>query len=350
MKWLIALFAFFYLVFQSPMVFAIENLPSYLTMDPDFQRRALGPLCYSMDRLEEHLPCNPAFLARERDVKFDATLALGENVSALRNLHAIFDSRVEESMIRDIFAGHNELVLEGDIKGSVKYKLWGVSLTPYRAYAYSVIRNHAYPIIDVQAVQEKSASLQLASYMDSDFHLGAQLRFADRQIISGQAALFDLLAEDGQGLLRDYQQSAFYFEPGVLWKREDSNFSASAMVTDLGYLSRRIEGYTSDPKLQLGGVWSPEMHNHNSYLQLGLGMTFGEKPDRLENFLRPGVSYGLGISEFAFSFSRISQSGGILLRLSHFKLGLTYNRNEIWVDDYLEAVFENYMGTVGFEL
>ncbi|MGE0631113.1 MAG: hypothetical protein AB7O96_01805 [Pseudobdellovibrionaceae bacterium] len=348
MKWFLASLFFIVIVFRVGDVFAIQNFPTYLTDDPDFQRRTLGPLCYSMDLLEENLPCNPAFLAREAESKFEINGALGQNVTQIQDLRAIFDGHVSEAALRDLFANHNELVVEGALKSTYKTRLWGVSITPWRAYSYSILRNSAYPILDVQAVQERSVNLAFASYMENDFSLGAQFRFLRREIINTQVAMFDLLAEEGRSLLDSAPQNAVYFEPGVFWKPEESPWSASFILTNLAYTSEPVVGYTSSPQGQLGGAWTSKLET--GYVQAGLGTTLGEKPDVWEKHVRAGVVWGYGITEWAASASRISQSAGLMLRFANGKLGLNYNRNEIWIGDYKEAVFQNFLATFGFEL
>ncbi len=313
---------------------AIE-LPSFMRDGSTrFLSRSLGSACYSMDSVERGLPCNPAFVAKARDPRFDGDLFLGSNVDYLKEAERLLNGQATEADVAKIASRRDYSQAEASIEASFQASNWGASIEPYRIILYSHIENPSLPTVDFIAAEQQSVKFQLASYVSNNFYAGLQMRYSHVRFIGEYFAVSEALAENSQDLFSAKTQELIFLEPGFLYAWEEAIWQPqiSVMLAQWGVSSRKTEQFPIKPEGLLGASIKPMIPL--GLLEVGLQFAMNSETESIRDALRAAISYKLGILQAVVSASEYDHSAGFLVGFKNFTSGLSY-----WSENHERGVF-----------
>ncbi|MDG0815867.1 hypothetical protein [Bdellovibrio svalbardensis] len=311
------------------------ELPSFMRDGSSrFLSRSLGSACYSMDSVERGLPCNPAFVAKSRDPRFDGDLFLGSNVEYLKEAERLLGGTATEADVARIAARRDYAQAEASLEASFQAATWGVSIEPYRLILYSHIENPSLPAVDFIAAEQQSAKAQIASYVSQNFYAGLQLRYTHVRFIGQFFTVSEALAENSQELFEAQTQELIFLEPGFLYAWEDAAWQPqiSAVLSQWGVTSHKSEQFPIKPEGLLGASVKPLVPL--GLLEVGTQFSVNANTENLRDAIRAAVSYKLGILQAVVSASEFDQSAGFLVGFKNFTSGLSY-----WNENNERGVF-----------
>lgn len=286
--------------------------------------QTLGGTCFTLDVGVDNLPCNPAYLAKERNRSFKVQLFGGNNISYLNDAADVAQGKATAQTVQSLFAERRSSELEATAELSYTSEKFGLAYEPYRVSYYSLFQNPALPEITVFASLEDSARFQVASYTSQDFYLGLQVRYLHRQIVSSRFFLTDVLAENRNDFIQPHEQKFFFFEPGVLYSKEDHPWRPEVSFNFINWGLRDGSASFADPV--------PEYH-----LGLGVSPDFGwgrwgwaldtawhrEVETPIEMFTL-GSYFEMGILKLYGSISEKASGAGFTVGFDHLNLGMSY--------------------------
>lgn len=303
---------------------AVTSSPSLRDGGPRFLVRALGSACYSMDSLRRGLPCNPAFVAKEKSPQFDMDLLLGSNLDYIRDAESLLGGRADERTVVRVFSHRDLVEAEISLEASYQRPTWGLSVEPYRIIYVSQFHNSALPMIDMIAAEEQSVKAQLASFTAGNFYVGLQLRYTHVRYLGSYFSLVEALAGGGSDFFSIRKQDLFYVEPGILYAWEESTWEPqiSAMLSQWGLTSEKSEQYPIQPRGLLGVSIKPPVPLGS--LELGVQFQAQNEMKNLRESFRGGVVYQLGVLQTVFSASDNDYVAAFLATYRSFVTGLSY--------------------------
>lgn len=311
------------------------ELPSFMRDGSSrFLSRSLGSACYSMDSVERGLPCNPAFVAKAREPRFDGDLFLGSNVDYLKEAERLLGGKASEADVAKIASRRDYSQAEASLEASFQAATWGASIEPYRLILYSHIENPSLPTVDFIAAEQQSAKVQFASYVSQNFYAGLQLRYTHVRFIGQYFAVSEALAENSQDLFAAQTQELLFLEPGFLYAWEDLVWQPqiSAVLAQWGVTSHKTEQFPIKPEGLLGASVKPLVPL--GLLEVGAQFAVNSETENFRDALRIAVSYKLGILQAVVSASEFDQSAGFLVGFKNFTSGLSY-----WNENNQRGVF-----------
>ncbi|MBO9666514.1 MAG: hypothetical protein J7501_06830 [Bdellovibrio sp.] len=300
-------------------------LPSFLRDGSTrFLYRSFGSACYSMDSVERGLPCNPAFVAKIGEQRFDGDLFLGTNMDYIRDADAMVNGTADQATVAKIFSRRDVSQAEASLEASYLAHTWGVSLEPYRMVFYTRFENPSLPAIDFVAAEEQSAKLQLSSYVSKNFYAGLQLRYTHVRFVGDYFMASEAFAGDSQKLFAPKIQELLYVEPGFVYAWEDLVWQpqVSAMLSGWGMSSVKSDQYPMMPQGLLGTSIKPVVPL--GLLEVGVQLDVSRETEYWRDAFRAAISYKLGILQFVVSASDYDHSAGFLLAYKNLTSGLSY--------------------------
>ncbi|QDK38525.1 hypothetical protein [Bdellovibrio sp. NC01] len=321
-------------LFFSAAAHGIE-LPSFMRDGSSrFLSRSLGNACYSMDSVERGLPCNPAFVAKQAQRRFDGDLFLGSNVDYLKDAEEILDGQADQGTVAKLASRRDYSQAEASVEAAYQAQTWGVSIEPYRVILYSHIENPSLPAVDFVAAEQQTVKFQLASYVHENFYAGLQARYSHVRFIGQYFMVSEALAENSKNLFESQTQELLYFEPGFLYAWEDATWSpqVSASLMQWGVSSHKTEQFPIKPEGLLGASIKPLLPL--GLLELGVQFGVNSETENVRDAIRAAISYQIGILQAVVSASEFDHSAGFLLGFKNFTGGLSY-----WDDKDQRGVF-----------
>lgn len=299
-----------------------------------FLARSLGSTCYSMDSFRRGLPCNPAFVAKDKEPRFDTDLLLGSNVEYLKEAEALLDGQSSESQVAKLFARREMVEGELSLEASFQRPTWGVSIEPYRVVYVSQFENASLPMVDFIASEEQSLKAQLASFTSGNFYAGLQLRYTHVRFVGNYVSVVEALAGQNDEIFEVQNQDIFYVEPGLLYAWEDLAWEPqiSAMLSQWGWSSKKTEQYPIRPQGLLGASVKPLIPLGT--FEVGLQFQMDSETRNGREAFRAALAYQLGILQTVFSASESDQAAAFLVSYKSISTGLSY-----WGDNRNRTVF-----------
>lgn len=299
-----------------------------------FLVRSLGSVCYSMDSFRRGLPCNPAFVAKEKAPRFDADLMLGSNMEYLREAEELLDGKSDEQAVAKLFSRREMVDGEISVEASFQRPTWGISVEPYRLVYVYQFENAALPMVDMIASEEQSIKAQLASFTSGNFYAGLQLRYTHIKYIGNSFSVAEAMAGDNEKLFEIHNQDILYVEPGLLYAWEDTVWEPqiSAMLSQWGVSSKKSEQYPIRPQGLLGASVKPAVPL--GLLEVGVQFQIHNETENFQDAVRAAITYQLGLLQAVLSGSQYDQSAGFLATYKNFSTGLSY-----WSEKQNKSVF-----------
>lgn len=313
---------------------AVEVPTALSRGDSTFTSYALGAACFGMDAQVDGLPCNPAFMAKERPSEFKINFFFGNNISNVQEITKLVDGSGDEGTVEKLFHQTSSDEMEANVEATYLHENWGLSYSPYRLFFYSLIRNSALPEINLYAGEEQSISAQIASYGDKDFYWGLQLKGVERKFIASEFTLTDAIASGGSNYFAVQTQRAAYLEPGFLysWEEESWKPQVGLTVKNFGFVDHKYDELSTNPDWHFAGSIKPPIEL--GVLEFGLDFLVNSYVTNLSDVPHLAASYKLGAVQAMASCSDNDYSVGFLLKYQEWNGGLTYWRQK----------FENLLG------
>lgn len=299
-----------------------------------FLSRALGTACYTLDSVQRGLPCNPAFVAKERAPRFDGDFVLGTQAAYLQEAENILHGRASEAQVADFFSHRETIEAEASLEFSFQTPKWGVAWEPYRLIAVTRFENPALPMVDIVIAEERTIKAQIASYMQDNFYAGLQVRYTQVRFIGDYFSLSDAFAGDREQLWTPETQDLVYLEPGLVYAWEDVVWQPqiSVMFAQWGVSSDKNDVYAIRPQGLLGASMKPVIPL--GVFEAGLQVQLQQETQNFRDAFRVAFSYQLGILQTVMSLSEYDRSAGFLLSYKNFSTGLSY-----WDENDSRGVF-----------
>lgn len=300
--------------------------PPLSTMNTaSFLGQSLGRSCFAFDLPADVLPCNPAFIAKEREGRFAANLSFGNNISYFEEASNLAKGKSDQESIRSLFSKRGQDDLFAKVELGYLTETFGWSITPLQVQYFSVFENPALPEIDLYAASEEGAKFQFGSYFSDNWSWGVQLRYIQRKFISQRFFLTDALVSGGtEDLFKTKEQRIFTFEPGLLYApiENDWNPETTLSVQNLGFVSRRDDGSPLKPELHLTSSITPEL----IYGRWGLGIDlfWSENVKAALDPVSVGTFYEFGLLRFLAGLSKWDSSVGFQVFDAWWNVGLTH--------------------------
>lgn len=299
-----------------------------------FLVRSLGSSCYSMDSLRRGLPCNPAYVAKEKKPRFDTDFLLGSNLEYLREAEALLNGASDEAAVAKMFSRREAVDGEISIEASFQRPTWGISVEPYRLVYVYQFENSSLPLVDLIASEEQSLKGQIASYTAGNFYAGLQLRYTHVRFVGNTFSVAELAAGDRDHLFEIHNQNILYFEPGLLYAWEDTPWEPqlSAMLSQWGVSDKKTEQYPIRPQGLLGASVKPVVPL--GLLEVGFQIQAHSETENIQDAIRGALTYQLGVLQTVLSASQYDQAAAFLVTYQSFTTGLSY-----WGERHNQSVF-----------
>lgn len=308
---------------------AVE-VPRYMSYgSSSFATHALGFTCFSFDVGADVLPCNPAYIAKERKKQFKATGFFGNNVSYGQQVVDLLKGQADQGTVQKLFGQKESSELEANAEAGFLMETFAISYSPARINYYTLFRNQSLPQMTVFASKEESAKMQLASYIENNFYLGLQMRYVHRQFIANEFFLTDALAENGKDMFQSQEQNFLYFEPSILFSPEDVSYKPeiSMSLVNMGFYDKKYEEYPSSPQFHLSGTVQPEVPV--GHFGVGADLFWDQSVKGALEPITLGAFYRFGVLKLLGNLAENSNGFGFQVIYENFNLGLTYSYRQI---------------------
>lgn len=307
--------------------------PRKILSEPSsFATKGLGFSCYALDLPADVLPCNPAFISKERNRRFSLGAYWGNHVSYMDEATDLSEGRADSETIRNLFQNHSDNELQSQIEFGYIQELFGFSVTPFQVNYLTHFRNEVLPEISVYASLEESAKIQFGSFLENDWSYGIQLRYLRRRFVASNFFLTDALVTNGNELLDPREQNLFFIEPGILYAPKDNHLNPefTIMVANLGYVNEAYSEVPLAPQYHLTTSIAPELHHG----RFGLGLDLRLEKNMKDSFtpLTLGSYYEFKIFRLFGSLAKNEQAIGLITVNTWWNLGII-QRNESYEDD-----------------
>jgi hypothetical protein len=303
---------------------AAELPPTVDARETSLGAKGVAHACLTMLNTKDSLPCNPALMARWRKTGFIGQATFGNSYESLSTANKILSGDgVDTPLLQSLFQRNQ--IIEMQAQGELAF--WsrglGVQFVPAHIDFYSIVRNQAYPVIGLSALQEQSLNVLGGHALTDDLLLGARLRFIERKFVRNDFSLFDAAAEDGKILTQTHSQKAVVAEPSLAYlPRLPWNPSLALAIRDVGYFDQAWAHVPSEPRLEAGIGVAPDLRWGR--LELALNYRPAEVSSPLAESLRSGVSYSLGHLTGLLGLGSDYVSAGILFGVENLSGGLIY--------------------------
>ncbi|MCK6597111.1 MAG: hypothetical protein L6Q37_02000 [Bdellovibrionaceae bacterium] len=311
--------------------------PKIYNQNTGFSYLAFSSGCNSLNLAIDALPCNPAFIAKERRDRFAAHLFLGNNISYLKQVRDLSEGTASETTIRDLFQRHENEELQTQLEVGYLNETYGWAVTPFELKYLSSFQNQSLPKISLYASIEESAKVQFGSFIDNHWAYGVQLRYLQRRFVNSEFFLTESLTSDGDQILQTQKQNLFFIEPAMMYAPEAHSLNPefSLFLANLALGDTNQSALPVIPQLHITSSINPVI-NHGRFgigfdISLDKNLDKGYGPFTLASF------YEFGILRLLGSLGRAENTIGATVFDSWWNVSLVYK-----TETYENALSEAY--------
>jgi hypothetical protein len=274
------------------------------------------------------LPCNPAFISQSGPNMYSAQLFIGSDASQIETVQHLVDGDSSPQFVQSLFQ-NPQLQTETNVQMTFRSDHFGMALIPERLTYASVIRDQSYPLIAIEAMQERAAIGQLGGEIYDHLYAGLQLRFVDRTFVANEFSLFDAITQGASAVLPVQHQDALYVEPGLAYILKDQPWQprVSIKVSNVGFANQQYSDIPMQPIVDTGVGVAPPLGLGE--LELALAYRSGEDDYQTTGGLRLGASYSLGLLQAIIGLGRDNNSIGVISSVGSVRAGITFSENHI---------------------
>lgn len=311
---------------------ALEAPRYMLDHSSSFVGRSLGYGCYAFEIQSDHLFCNPAQIAKDRDRTFSADFFLGQNFKKITAITDLVTGKANRETVQSLFGERRSSEIESNLDLGYIGPTWGIALTPLQVKYYSLYRNSALPEITLFAAKSKIASAQVGTYIENDFFLGLQGDFEQMDYVSTRFFLTDAVAEDANSYLSPQSQSNIYLTPSILWAPEGHEHKPEVGLTlsHFRITNRENKDLPSIPQYHLAGSFQVPLEI--GALGFGGDFVWDENFDRVQDAVTLASFYEFGVLRLMGHYSEYSKGLGFLVTHKKLSAGVNYT-DRVYFED-----------------
>ncbi len=321
LNWLLIIFV----LFASRLGYGLPAPPLSTLSTSSFLGQSLGRSCFAFDLPADVLPCNSAFIAKNRKGRFASNLSFGNNISYFEEASDLSKGKSDQDSIRTLFSKRGQDDLFAKFELGYLSETFGVSLTPLQVQYFSVFENPALPEIDLYVASEQGLRLQIGSYFFGEWSWGVQLRYVQRKFVSQKFFLTDALVSGGADeLFRPKEQNLFILEPALLFAplENDWNPETTFSVQNLGFASKTYESAPLKPEIHFTSSLTREFLSGR--WGLGVDLFWSETVKSALDPLSLGTFYEFSLVRLLGSLSKWDQSLGVQFFVGGWNIGFTH--------------------------
>lgn len=324
--------------------------PRYLVdHSSTFVGRSLGYGCFAFEIRADHIFCNPAQIAKERDRGFSSNFFLGQNLRKISEVNEVLNGTENTDTIRSLFNERESSEIESRLDVGYIGPTWGVALTPFQVQFFTRYRNSALPEITVFAARTQTASLQVGSYVGSDIFIGLQGDLERTEYIQSRFFLTDIMTEDSKHFIGARTESNLFLTPSLLYAPENGDFNpqiglalANYKVTNQGV----DHSFPNLPQYHLSASIETELALGR--IGVGADIVWDQRITRFLDAATLASYYTLGVLKILGHYSELSKGLGFLVHHKEFNAGITYS-DRVYFEDTRDHVRRVYL-VVGVEI
>ncbi len=323
-----------------------RNARTFETQQASLVSKSMAFACLSMMIMPDGLPCNPAFTPVRKTATLGIEGLISNGYSTLSTMQKIFSGTIDQDLINTLTDKEKRVLqIEGNAEIDLMSQYLNARYTPISLKFFSVLRNEAYPQINLYAVQEESFTAQTGFEFTKGFYAGLQLRSLNRKFITKDFAAAQLGTDNAKQLLTPETEQATYFEPGLAYVY-DSPWKPrfSAMLVNFGVQSDGFKDLIEPAEGQFSlGISAPLKWGNLEFEVDYRSMTYSE-PSIVER-LHWGALYHLGTMYLTGGVDYNGASGGIYYGLEQINAGIMYSTTQVpWrnEDYYTQTVYVQF--------
>ncbi len=269
------------------------------------------------------LPCNAALTPLTKKGQYHLQFVMSNGYNSYERVNNIVQSGVNQENVDTLFGDSQIMQIEVDGNLSFLSRYFNAS---YEASlkGFSVTRNEASPVIELNTMDEKSFRLQSGLRLFRGFYVGGELRAVEQGFVKQQFSIFELLTETGNEKLKPKKQQGFFVEPSMIWIYDVPWKPKWAVkVANLGVISDPHDEVPMPVEPQVGvGITPPvgagKLELALDYRSLSYEEGFSEK-------IHFGGIYSYGAMSLVAGVDQFGVSAGALSVYENFNAGILYS-------------------------
>jgi hypothetical protein len=321
------------------------EIPSRFT----FGQLTLGAMgvaeaCLTMTNLNDSLPCQPAFLAKQKKGTFIAQLAFGDSYTGLQTADHILNKNIDSNFVSSLFQQNQVISMEANSELTFIGPHFAAQFVPYQITYFSVIRDEAYPVVALHALQARSWTGATGYDLTKELSLGLSASFVQRKFIQTSFDAFEAASESGSNLLSPQTQNAFFLSPGLVYQLHVPwRPRISILGRNIGFANQYFSALDDEPEVGVGFGVTPPLRWGK--LEIGLDYEAVKDPTDTVNRLHLGASYQFGHMTILVGASQDDYSGGVMFGLDSIRAGIIYKSTNIPFGnetDYARSIYSEF--------
>lgn len=305
-------------------------------------------LCYAFEDETPGLPCNPSFLAIQREPQVWISGLGNNNLSYFEDVSDIIKGPINTDLLLSMINHNSNEHFIASLSLGYMQSNWGFNIIPEKLILFTKIRNPSLPRITLLAAKESEFQWQMGSFMNTEWSWGLQLRALQRRFAYNDTYFSDHFI-DGSNNLYPIQNQQFYFiEPSLLFTPEDQNWNPtfSVMIDNWGTTNEKHEPFDTDPNLRIGSSISLPLDFGR--LQLGITTHWLNEESSSKFYSSMGANLSLSHFQVFATIGEVEQQYGLALNFDHFTSALSYSRQD-WANNQLADSYTIWKWEFGFK-
>lgn len=287
-----------------------------------FFSRAMGQSCWGLDIGANTLPCNPGFIAFEREGLVKANMDFGNNLRSSNEVSELLANKATPQTIENLFAHKEVSEFESNFELGYWGQTWGFAIAPVQLHSSLFTRNPALPEIDLFASQDEILRLQFGSYFNQDLYWGVELRGLHRKFIAKRFFLVEILAQDGLELVKPKEQNVLFIDPSIVYAPENKPWNPKfyLSISDLGFADKSYDEVPLKPSPHVGLSGNTDLGIGD--LGVSLDLSWQQESNSPFEAATLGLTYEFGILRLLGHYGSRSDAVGFEVTANSIHIGL----------------------------
>ncbi len=328
--WILLIF-FSWKALASDLAFS-RNARTFEAQHSSLIEKTLASSCLGLTEMPDGIPCNPAMTQKATRGKLKAQALVSNGYSNIAKSRRLLKGDIDDSLLNELFS--EQRVLQAEMFADVMFtsKLLNSKYSPASYKFFSVIRNDAYPDVELFAVEEQNLTLQ-SGYSFGNFDLGVEVLQNKWKFIRTRFKLLAVSTQQGLEKLKPKEQNATFVQPALTY-----NFPmawqprVSMKVVNLGTVDQDYNEFRHPSETQFGFALSPEIFYGKIDVMMDYkSLNYEESDWEKVHF---GLLYRFGSMNLGFGFDNNGSSVGIFYGLEQINAGILFSTTKnLWKDD-----------------
>lgn len=295
--------------------------------------KGMGGACLAMENLVDSMPCNPAFVSKEKNPRLLGNLMISNGYDNLDKVRILLNQKPGLDSARSLLQGKQPLDIE--FQSGVTFfsnKLNGMYQIGH-SQLYSNMVGDVNPNIQLMTYSGENLVLQWGNEFQPNIFFGLTGRYSNIKFINKSFQLFDVATEEGKNLLDPVTRSFVSFDTGFGYKT--SNFTFSYLIR--GFSEPQIEALgLGEPDHQVGLVYTPM--NDIDAGKIDLLLDFKKK------LVNAGIKYEYGVMSLVGGLNDYGSSAGMFFFIKKMFSGIVFSNTHLpWKkNESVNSVFTQF--------